>query len=116
MNDARTQPGNAICRSGRIITGGTMTPLQKLEIGIFAVTLFLGAVAVWRASEYPRDLARRVRLRVVGIVLGMSLLPVGVFLMDAISTGLWLVLVVVLSGGGLFLVHASSRKGLNRER
>jgi hypothetical protein len=87
-----------------------MTGPQKLDIAIFVVIAVLGAVAFWRADQYPRELGRRARLRASGIVLGMSLLPAKVFLIDAFSTPVWTVLVALVTGGGLFLFYWASRR------
>ena len=88
-----------------------MTGAQKLDITLFGVVAVLGAVAIWRANQYPPDLARRVRFRASGIILGVSLLPVKVFLIDAFSTPVWAVLIAMITGGALFLFYWASRKG-----
>ena len=87
-----------------------MTLAQKIDIGLFIIVAILGGVAFWRADQYPRVLAQRVRLRAAGIVIWMSLLPVKVFLIDAFSTAVWTALLALILLGGGFLFYGASRK------
>jgi hypothetical protein len=88
---------------------GKMTFAQKLDLVSFVVVAVLGAVAIWRAGQYPPELARRVRFRASGIILGVSLLPVKAFLVDAFSTPVWALLIALITGGALFLFYYASR-------
>ena len=87
-----------------------MTVAQKVDITLFAIVAVLGAVAIWKADQYPPELARRVRFRASGIILGVSLLPVKAFLVDAFSTPVWALLIAMLAGGALFLFYWAARK------
>jgi hypothetical protein len=87
-----------------------MTPHQKVDI----VTFVLIAVAcVWdlfRAGRYPSNVAREVRLKAVGILLWVSVLPAGVFLKGSSSLGAWFALMALLAAGGAFFFYWLPRR------
>src|SRR4051812_11426823 len=89
-----------------------MTPMQKVDLATFVVVAVACAWDCWRAGRYPRDEARRVRLRAAGIALWVSVLPAGVFLSHAFNLGAWALLMAVLAGGGGDPVLLVISKGL----
>jgi hypothetical protein len=87
-----------------------MTGSEKFDVGLFILTTLFCGIAFMRAGQYPSDLARRVRLRAAGIAIWMSVLPLGVFLIDAFSTVVWTVLMASILVVGAFLFYGASRK------
>ena len=84
-----------------------MTALETMELVGFAATLLFGLAALWQTRGDTTDFARRKRRRILGILLGVSLLPAEVFLEHRLSIGPWALLVVGLAGGSVVLISRS---------
>jgi hypothetical protein len=84
-----------------------MTALKTVELVGFLVTLLFGVATLWQHRGDESDLARRRRRRVFGILLGVSLLLIDLFLKDVLSIGPWALLVAVITGGSVILIYRS---------
>ena len=67
------------------------------------VALCMGMLLVWRKLEGER--AKRLRRQTIGLILGRSLIPAGMLLMDRMSGVAWALFVCCLVAVSLFLLR-----------
>ena len=84
-----------------------MTAFEIFELVGFAGTAFFGLLALWKHRGDTTELGARRRKRVYGILLGMSLLPIHVFLRDELSVGVIALVVAFAAGGSILLINRS---------
>jgi len=66
-----------------------VTPLETLELAGYVATVSFCLAALWVGRKLTSDRARRARRQAIGIVLGVSIVPAGLFLMDWMSIVAW---------------------------
>jgi hypothetical protein len=73
----------------------------------YAVTVSFCVAALWLGRKLRSDRARHNRRQAIGIIVGTSLLPAGILLMDRMSNVTWVLLVVGLATGTAVLILRS---------
>jgi hypothetical protein len=84
-----------------------VTPLDKVFLVLYALNASFCFALLWVFRRLRSDRARRARRQAVGVVVGMSLVPAGILLMDRMNGVTWALLVLCVCAATAVLILRS---------